>query len=322
MIYKTASIINKKMKIFCTTLCILISLNIVITSANIKDVAIIDDKTGLAKHRCTLQAPSNIEELEGKFREYLQNTLFILTDKVGMSDIKHLRGTPKSNINISVYFHVINKGYEYDSGNLDDATIASQIRVLNSGFSGSGFVFVLNGTDRTTNSVWFNMTQGSIVESQAKQRLRKGGPYDLNIYSAAPGDDSLGWGTYPWDYAKVPTGDGVVILYSTVPNGTCTDYNLGNTLNHEVGHWMGLYHTFQGGCCDGTTCGDYVADTPAESSPTYGCPSSRDTCNKTGLDSIGDYMNYCTDVCTNYFTRGQANRMTSMWNMYRNKTSS
>jgi hypothetical protein len=218
---------------------------------------------------------------------------------------------------INVYFHVINKGTGIANGDIPDSQIADQIAVLNAAYAPWGWSFNLVATDRTTNATWYTMGYGTTAESQAKNALRRGTAQDLNLYSANLGGGLLGWATFPSDYTSKPKMDGVVLLFSSVPGGTAAPYNEGDTATHEVGHWMGLYHTFQGGCDKGKNYSDGVADTPDERSEAYGCPVGRDTCRNSGQDPIHNFMDYTDDNCMFEFTAGQDARMDSMFSTYR-----
>ncbi len=221
---------------------------------------------------------------------------------------------------IPVYWHVINNGTSVSQGNISDASINAQINVLNAAYAPWGWSFTLAGTTRSTNASWYTCAGGS-CESQMKNALRQGTADDLNIYSNNMGGGLLGWATFPSSYTSNPKNDGVVILYSSIPGGSAAPYNLGDTATHEVGHWMGLYHTFQGGCArNATSGGDLVADTPAERSPAYGCPVGRDSCTGSrfpGLDPIENFMDYTDDACMDRFSAGQDTRMDSMFTTYR-----
>ena len=202
-------------------------------------------------------------------------------------------------------------------GAVTSTQINQQINILNDAFG--GFNFVLAGVTDTNNGTWYTCTGGS-CESAMKNALRVGGPETLNFYTNNMGQGLLGWATFPSSYNSNPKNDGVVVLYSSLPGGSAAPYNEGDTGTHEVGHWMGLYHTFQGGCNRKATGGDGVSDTPAEKSPAYGCPVGRDSCVGSkfpGIDPIENFMDYTDDNCMFEFTGGQETRMQAAWNNYR-----
>jgi len=259
--------------------------------------------------RCSTATPSLVSQVA--VEQSLQNFVNLFGGDDAM---------PRGSTNIQVWWHVIRKGTGTSNGDIPQSQIDAQMQVLNNSFNGltggsaTRFNFVLAGVTRTTNTTWYTMSDGSSAESQAKNALRQGNAATLNIYSCAPGGGILGWATFPWWYTGNPKDDGVVILYSSVPGGTASPYNLGDTATHEVGHWLGLYHTFQGGC---SANNDYVTDTARERSAAFGCPVGRNTCSQTGNDPIENFMDYTDDSCMYKFTAGQASRMSSLSLQYR-----
>ncbi|KAJ6538264.1 metalloprotease [Mycena vulgaris] len=238
----------------------------------------------------------------------------------------HRNQTAKiSNAAVKVYWHVISKDSTAAGGNIPDSHIANQISVMNKDYAGN-IAWTLAGTTRTVNADWFNNAGPSTSQQTAMKASRQGGKGDLNVYSvgftSGSGAGLLGYSTFPSSYSKAPKDDEIVILFSSVPGGSSTGYNLGRTLTHESGHWLGLYHTFQGGCAGSgsSSAGDYVADTPAEQSAASGCPSNRDTCTGSsfpGADPVTNFMDYSSDACMTQFTAGQMTRATSQFSTYR-----
>ena len=239
------------------------------------------------------------------------------------SAIKGKKG--KSSVTIPVWVHVINQGAGFANGDLSDTMIRNQISVLNesnngrTGGANTGFSFELVGVTRTTNATWFTQLVTNLnVELEAKTALRRGGNNTLNIYTV-DGGPYLGFAYFPSiltnsTYAIL---DGVVLDWRSLPGGSFAIYSEGDTATHEVGHWLALYHTFDGKC---GVKGDYVADTPAEFSPAFNCPVGRDSCigaSSPGLDPIFNFMDYTQDSCMFEFTNGQVARMQAAWAAFR-----
>ena len=218
-----------------------------------------------------------------------------------------------ANVVIPVRWHVVRSGTAVNQGNIPDSWIAAQINVLNAAYNGTGFSFVLAGTDRTTNRQWYTGCYGG-GEKKMKSALAIDPANNLNIYSCSPSGGILGYAYFPNSYAESNSQHGVVLLDQSVPGGNASPYNLGDTATHEVGHYLGLYHTFQGGC---NNPGDSVSDTAPEASAAFGCPTGRDTCSGGGVDPILNFMDYTDDACMNQFTCGQQARMHQMTSAYR-----
>jgi hypothetical protein len=279
------------------------------TALSILVAALVCVQTGAAqqKERCGTRLPSAeaLDQIEQK--------------------VSRARGKIKPTQTIPVWVHVISRGSGFDNGDLSDATIRNQIRVLTDSFAGrsggaaSPFAFQLAGVTRTTNAVWFEqMAINFDVEFEAKSALKRGGADTLNIYTV-DGGPYLGFAYYPNIVTdpQFSVLDGVVLDWRSLPGGTFALYSEGDTAPHEVGHWLALLHTFDGGC---SAKGDFVADTEAERSPAFFCPIGRDSCSgnsKPGPDPIFNFMDYTQDSCMFMFTPGQVERMQAAWAAFR-----
>ncbi|KAL2817208.1 hypothetical protein BJX63DRAFT_429918 [Aspergillus granulosus] len=169
---------------------------------------------------------------------------------------------------LQVYVHVIRESEE--DSTLDNE-IQEQLAVLNRIFSSTSFSFELVGTDTPILEGLGPISPEGETDARIKQ-FRRGGIQDLNLYIVREITDSLsGYATFPWDYTNSPQRDGIVMARPCIPGGIAEGYNTGSAAAHEVGHWLGLLHTFQDGCYGG----DYVDDTPAEAQPAHDCPTVR-----------------------------------------------
>ncbi len=233
---------------------------------------------------------------------------------------------PNGSVHIPTIFHVISD-HPLSAAETSrwETMIAAQMRVLNDSFAGrtaadaadSPFRFDLTKTTWTVNPQWYAVTPGK-VERDMKKALYEGDSRTLNVYTADIGDGLLGWAYFPKGYNNGRDYvDGVVILDESMPGGTAGKYALGDTLTHEVGHWMMLEHTFAHGCA---ASGDWVEDTPKEAAAQFNCPIGADTCLAAGLDPIHNFMDYTQDSCMNMFTPGQVERMNDAWIAFRDPT--
>ena len=224
---------------------------------------------------------------------------------------KSQRRTIRNMVNVQVAFHVIYASN--GAGNISNDMIIDQIEVLNDAYAPYDIVFTLVSVDYTMNDSWYNDMEQ--YESAYKQQLHVDPVHHLNIYTGnMPG--LLGWSYMPYSWPENSYMHGVCLLYSCLPGGTAYPYNAGDTATHEVGHYLGLDHTFRNGC---SVNNDYVDDTPQENDGNniYSC-NNTDTCpNDPGMDPVHNYMTYTDDACLNQFTDGQGERMENMIATYR-----
>ena len=225
---------------------------------------------------------------------------------------KSFRPGEKATVRVPVVVHMITKGRE---GNHPNRIVERWIDNLNAGFSGTPFQFELVRINRVNNRQWHeDCAIGTRNHLNMTRRLAVDPAKTLNVYVCRP-VPATGMGSLPFMFPQRDKRHSVVIHSSAMPHGQGrTEISThGYVLVHEVGHYLGLFHTFQGGCEDR----DQVADTPGQEAPANGCQGFRDTCPSVGADDVTNYMDYANDLCWDHFTPGQIQRMVEMTAVFR-----
>lgn len=239
---------------------------------------------------------------------------------------------------IPVVVHVIHNG---GTENISASQIQSQIDVLNEDFrKKAGTNGFGNGVDTRiefclakknpeghctdgivrvqstlTNHLTYQRSQLKLLSFWDNKRY-------LNMYVVKTINGNSGIAGYSSFPGGPDAEDGIVVRYNYFGRtGSVASGSNGRTTTHEIGHWFGLYHTFQDGCgIDTCTDGDKVCDTPPVASPNYGCPTNVNSCSNDVPnlpDQVANYSDYSDDACKHMFTAGQRARMHTTLSVFR-----
>ena len=243
---------------------------------------------------------------------------------------------------VPVVVHIVHNGEAVGTGaNLSDDRVRAQIDALNAAFSATNANFgdtpaqwqasvgsaeirfclaqldpdgdATTGITRQQIAVTGTSSNQNNINSVIKPALAWDVTRYVNIYSVGIPGTTAQSGVVGYSYYPTPN------VYGTDIDGLVIDYNwLGgpgfgqsgySTVTHEMGHYLGVYHPFNGNACD---FDDGLADTPNMSSPTNveavfscanGFPAGPNTCGDEHM--YVNYMDYATDDCYTSFTNDQ-----------------
>lgn len=226
---------------------------------------------------------------------------------------------------IDIVFHIIGTSNSNAARLWTDVSIAQEVDRVNQHYASTPFRFNKRRVIRTANSVWGSATVGSAAARESiVSSLRVGGADIANVFvTDGTCKTTGGYGTYPRDRGFFPSNqysNKDYVFICATDTGIMYDGVYHTLITHELGHWLGLLHTFSGNSCDPSNDGDGVDDTPQhlENAEDASCGDSINTCpSRPGLDPVSNFMNYAT--CRNQFTLGQVARMYSQFNFYRRR---
>ena len=302
---------------------------------------------------------SNTDYIKGRAKSIAENSTWIAENH-----------TKKNTLNIPIVIHVVHRLSHVNVGsgtNISDAQIEDALRILNEDYSKTNpefpnpprttflpyagnpdLKFCLATTDpfgnTTTGITRTSSTKNSFDADTESNDMKRNNTLGidgwdpskyLNIWicnlSSSGGGQTLGYAYLPGLWANQQWKDGLVVDYQWFGTiGAASPSSDGRTPTHEIGHYLGLEHTFcesqNGGCCDND--GSNVNDTPAADDDIYFGPvtsaTNNNTCNDLSysnifttnvLDMDENYMSYAST--TWMFSVDQVNVMDATLNGYR-----